>query len=65
MNEFDPGGTVSWAQCPVLSMRIMERIRWSAAYALILLLLLGCGGCGTREKSKNSDFDRPKPTEKK
>jgi hypothetical protein len=44
----------------------MRKIR--SAYFLILLtflIVVGSSGCGSREKWKNSDFDRPKATEKK
>jgi hypothetical protein len=37
---------------------------WLALCAfLVLTTLPGCGGCGGRERGKNSDFDRPKGTE--
>jgi outer membrane biogenesis lipoprotein LolB len=39
--------------------------RWAVLTALALLLLPGCGGCGGRERNKNSDLDRPKAGEKK
>jgi hypothetical protein len=30
---------------------------------LLLALVPGCGGCGGRERNKNSDFDRPKDSQ--
>jgi hypothetical protein len=39
-------------------------IRWQLLVAVVAgALALGCSG--SREKGKNSDLDRPKPTEKK
>jgi hypothetical protein len=44
----------------------MGKSRWWILICMIVLLSIpGCGGCGAREKGKNSDFDRPRPTEKK
>ena len=43
----------------------MNSIRTSSLLVILLActLLVGCGG--SRDKGKNQDFDRPKPTDKK
>lgn len=41
--------------------------RWRLVLTALVLSVLvsGCGGCGVRDRGKNSDFDRPKAAEKK
>jgi hypothetical protein len=45
---------------------VAKRRWWTLLCGLLLLVLIpGCGGCGTSGRGKNSDFDRPKQAEKK
>ena len=41
----------------------LRRIRWVVLAAVACALLAGCGG--GREKGKNADYDRPRPTDRR
>ena len=43
--------------------RAVRRVRWLVLAALVCGGLAGCGG--GREKGKNADYDRPRPTDRR